>query len=61
MIYVVKTLKSDVTCEMLFNVVNICAEMFLTLLNNVILRNCYFNEGYKIYVICGRGHLHIPK
>ena len=58
MIYVVKTLKSDVICVMLFNVVYNFAETFLKYLKTVLqCLNGDFNIGYKICVICVWGAL----
>ena len=53
MIYAVKTLKSDVICVMLFNIVYNFAETFQNHLKTVLqCLNGDFNTGYKIYVIC---------
>ena len=58
MIYAVKTLKSDVICLMLFNVVYNFAETFLKHLKTVLqCLNGDFNIGYKICVICIWGAL----
>ena len=58
MIYAVKTLKSDVICVLLFNVVYNFSETFLKHLKTVLqCLNGDFNIGYKICVICVWGAL----